>query len=618
VGSVSRWARPLVGLALLLICSSVLVAAAPPARAQDKSVVVERRDGDITIERNGDVRVVETWRVRFIGGPFTHAFRSIPLNHVDSIDGWSVAENGRAYSAGSGDRNYVVDNSGTDSTITWYFPATSDATRTFTLGYTLHGALRIYGGGDQFYWTFIESDRAYTIDAARVTVHLPSTFSTGNLKATTYQNGSENAAGAHVVDGRTVSFEGGPFPPGTEWEIRAQFPHGVVTASVPAWQATLDRQPVFNLIALVAAMLVLLGGLLSVYLLWYTRGRDPAAGIVAEFYNAPPDDSPPGVAGTLIEERADMKDIIATLVDLARRGYLHIEEQSQSDFLFVQQAPAAGSAPLRPYEQTLLATIFERSGHRELSDLREKFYRALPGLKNALLDETVQAGYFPRSPATTRQAYLMLGIGVLVVAVLGVWASLSSFVMTLAPLAVLVPIAAILVAIGLIAVSPAMPKRTARGATAVAKWRAFRRYLRDVNRYTQVDAAKEQFERYLPYAIAFGLERAWVKAFEAVNTPAPIWYYPYGYGPYFRGSSGGGSGRSDSGPGGGGAPSLDSMARGSFAGLTAMSSGFFSMLDSTASVFNSRPASSGSGGGGWSGGGSGGGGGGGGGSSGFG
>src|SRR5438067_431890 len=71
--------------------------------------------------------------------------------------------------------------------------------------------------------------------------------------------------------------------------------------------------------------------------------------------------------------------------------------------------------------------------------------------------------------------------------------------------------------------------------------------------------------------------------------------------------------------GGGRAPSLDEMARGSFSGLTAMSSGFFTMLSSTAAVFGSRPAGSGGGSSGsWSGGGNGGGGGGGGGSSGFG
>jgi uncharacterized membrane protein len=619
--------------ALGLLCA--LSALAPPVRAQDHAVVVERRDGDVTIARNGDVRLVETWTVRFIGGPFHDAFRAIPLTRVEGIDGWGVAENGQAFGNGpngAGERYFVVDNGGNQSKITWYFSPTTDQTRTFTLSYTLHGALRIYGGGDQFFWKFVESDRQYPLNAARVIVHLPAAFPADRIRATTYLNGHEHASGARRINGDTISFQGGPFAPGQEWEIRTQFPHGAVTATAPTWQVSEDRQPVFNLVALVVAMLALIGGFLGVVLLWFKGGRDRPVGVAAEYDTKPPDESPPGVAGALIDEKADMQDIVATLVDLSRRGYMHIVEQHEpgllgfggsADFLFVRDDPPAGQAPLRPYEQTLLDTIFGGSHERRLSDLRAQFYRTLPALKDGLFEEMLRAGFFTRSPAVTRRLYLAWGIGLLVLAGVGSWLALSAVVSAIAPLAVLVPVAVGLVALGVIVVSPFMPKRTPKGAAAVARWRAFRRYLAHIDRYTQVDQATDQFERYLPYAIAFGLEQGWVKAFAAVNTPAPRWYWPYGYYPY-SGSYGDG-GRSDvpqagRGAGGGGrAPSLDEMARGSFSGLTAMSSGFFTMLSSTAAVFDSRPAGSGGGSsGGWSGGGSGGGGGGGGGSSGFG
>ena len=32
------------------------------------------------------------------------------------------------------------------------------------------------------------------------------------------------------------------------------------------------------------------------------------------------------------------------------------------------------------------------------------------------------------------------------------------------------------------------------------------------------------FERYLPYATAFGLEQQWVQTFKQANPPAPAWY----------------------------------------------------------------------------------------------
>ena len=34
----------------------------------------------------------------------------------------------------------------------------------------------------------------------------------------------------------------------------------------------------------------------------------------------------------------------------------------------------------------------------------------------------------------------------------------------------------------------------------------------------------EFFEKYLPYAMIFGVEKKWAKAFEALNIPQPSWY----------------------------------------------------------------------------------------------
>src|SRR5690606_30294236 len=80
-----------------------------------------------------------------------------------------------------------------------------------------------------------------------------------------------------------------------------------------------------------------------------------------------------------------------------------------------------------------------------------------------------------------------------------------------------------------------MPRRTQAGAEAAAKWEAFRRYLMEIERYQNVEEAKAIFSSYLPYAVAFGLERAWVRKFARVNTPAPHWYGPWhGGGPLRR------------------------------------------------------------------------------------
>ena len=59
---------------------------------------------------------------------------------------------------------------------------------------------------------------------------------------------------------------------------------------------------------------------------WYFRGRDlPGRGAIVVNYE-PPDGLGPAEVGTLVDERVDLRDISAVIIDLAVRGYLKIEE----------------------------------------------------------------------------------------------------------------------------------------------------------------------------------------------------------------------------------------------------------------------------------------------------
>ena len=64
---------------------------------------------------------------------------------------------------------------------------------------------------------------------------------------------------------------------------------------------------------------------LLMFWLWSARGRDPRVGPVAVQYT-PPEGLSPAESGTLVDEMAAMRDITATIVDLAVRGYIVIEE----------------------------------------------------------------------------------------------------------------------------------------------------------------------------------------------------------------------------------------------------------------------------------------------------
>lgn len=511
---------PLLVIALVLL----LFPAAAPAQS-GKSVIVIQRDAEITLETNGDAKFVETWVVDFRNGRFTFAFREIPKNRLRDIVDWSVTE---------GDAKLSVTLDETDEKIraTWYFPETnrgekfSSDIHTFTVRYTVQGAMRLYPDGDQFWWKFVEADRAYTIQSARVNLYLPGTFPTDQILATTYTNGAESG-GARVLDGSTVQFMGGPFPSGDEWQVRAQFPH-VITAAPEGWQVLDDRAAQIvaqnDLYSVVAGVVILIGGGLLLLVLWYLYGRDKPTIFNAEFLNAPPDDTPPGVVGALLDERADLQDILATVADLARRGYLIIREHDvfgTPDF----ERTAKPDRELVRFEQDTLDALMRGMPMRRLEDVRGSFYYHIKSLETALYDEVVARGFFPRSPLATRDLYFRIGKwGAVLVPTIGLVAYFITF--ALAPLALFPLFSLELFFLALLGLSRVMPQRTAQGALACAKWSAFRRYLAKIEQYTDLDAAHDQFAKYLAFAVAFGLEKSWIEKFRATSAPAPTWYIP--------------------------------------------------------------------------------------------
>src|SRR5260221_8641029 len=118
-----------------------------------------------------------------------------------------------------------------------------------------------------------------------------------------------------------------------------------------------------------------------------------------------------------------MQDILATLIDLARRGYIVIEQTQEShlgglikdvEFIFHLRTDQPGT-DLRPYERSLISGIFP--GNRQettLTSLKNRFYTSIPTIKAGLYTELVKGGYFTRSPEVTRNLWLGAAIGLLI------------------------------------------------------------------------------------------------------------------------------------------------------------------------------------------------------------
>jgi uncharacterized membrane protein len=71
-----------------------------------------------------------------------------------------------------------------------------------------------------------------------------------------------------------------------------------------------------------------------------------------------------------------------------------------------------------------------------------------------------------------------------------------------------------------------MPARTLQGTREYEKILGFQEFLSRVegDRLERVVTTPEMFEKFLPFAMALGVEASWAKAFEGIARQPPEWY----------------------------------------------------------------------------------------------
>ena len=263
--------------------------------------------------------------------------------------------------------------------------------------------------------------------------------------------------------------------------------------------------------------------------IWYSRGRDPEGkGIITVRYE-PPKDLTPAEAGTLVDERADISDITSTVIDLAVRGYLRIEETESTKFFFFTDRdyklirlkdPAPGE--LKAHEQKVFEGIFKGRQNVMVSDLKDKFYTELPPIKKALYKELIDKKFFPADPEKVKGIYKWIGI---IILILG-FVLFSNF-----PLKISIALSGLVILIA----SRYMPRKTKEGTLLNEELLGFREFIDRAEKDRIEALAKNDptlFDRVLPFALVFGLEDRWADAFRDMYREPPNWYSS----PSYRGS----------------------------------------------------------------------------------
>jgi uncharacterized membrane protein YgcG len=604
-------------------------AAAPhSALAQTNEFHMDQYDAEITVNADSSLNVTETLIYVFDSGSFKRGLREIPLGRVDSITGVSVVETTNGSSTDYRETTFNEDDerdagvpetfgtkvSGDTLRIRWIFPETTSGTRSFRVSYHVTGAMRVYDDRDELQWKAIPPDWQGDIDRSSVTVNLPDNVDVGSLTLASQPEAEVSRQGNSVTWSDNNVNDG--------LEIGVQLPKGAVQATKQAWQQALDDQekflaeleknePIFSFIALVLTLVILVGGILWVLRRWYRAGRDKPVKLLTDYLTEPPSSLPPGLVGTLLDESADVRDVIATVVDQGTKGNLTIRESekggllSSKDFEYTQ----TNSNVQYRFEDMVLSAVFSKGSPVRLSDLKNTFYSKLPPIYDEMYRNLVALKYFPENPKGVRTRNRVMGVLLIVLGVVLFFIGITVGLL-LSPLMMLPGVAVVIVGIGATVTAGAMPRKTDFGSEEAEKWRAFSRYLQQMQKYTNVQAASDKFQKYLPYAVALGIERQLITQFNSVPTAMPTWYAPYGYYPYPVGVPvGSHTSHTRGGDGGGGVPSFDpggamQNMSDSFAGsMQGMANSFTDMVNSASNIMTSQPSSSGSSSGGWGGGG---------------
>ena len=529
--------RPLVLVLASMTLTLLLDGARGGVQAQ-RSLEIQDFRVTLDVGKDAGLRVVESITVRF-NGSWNGLYRTIPVEYrtpqgfsyrlfldVEDVTGESGEALRTEMSRERGNRKIKI-----------WVPDARDVTRTITLRYTVPNALRFFEDHDELYWNVTGTEWDMPILKASALVELPQ--GVNGLRATAFTG----AYGSALSDARIDELEAGFYFETTEG---LRFREGLTV--VVGWDPGVVARPgpVKKTGFFLRSNWILLLPILSffiMYRVWQVWGKDPERRSIKPEYE-PPDDMTPAEVGTLVDNRPDTRDITSTLVDLAVRGHLRIEEVEtrelfgllkDTDYRFVRLSDPGTWSELEPHERSFMEGLFGAGGLKEevqLSDLKNEFYKTMGTIKEDLFRKLKVRGLYRHRPDKVLGSFVVVGVVLTGLAIPGFQLLAEMFMIS--PFSAL--LAGILFGLPVLGFGIVMPARTVAGTRALEKILGFQEFLDRVesDRFRRMINSPEMFEAFLPFAMALGVEEKWARAFEDIYTEPPQWYvghHPHAFRP---------------------------------------------------------------------------------------
>ena len=425
-------------------------------------------------------------------------------------------------------------------------------TQKYVVNYTIRGLIapnQAQSGLDEFNWNVIGGGWEVPFRDVRVTVTGPVDVSRQVCFVDYDVNRPCTSAQG---DGRSATFVQDSLSSGTPLQVVAGFPAGTFVGAEARLEKRMWIGNMFPLTPVTGGITAALTVIGLVPLLRRTRrgGRDevylgltpgviPAADqqvsvgrgsadVPVAVAFQPPKGARPGEVGVLVDSTANDVDITATIIDLAVRGHLRIDQSGKKSWTFVR---LDDPDRLHGYEAHLLNELFKEGSTVTTKQLKPGDYSGvLEGTRQQLYRRvTDQLQWFRRNPSHVRGLAVVGGIGLILAGlVVGFGLAFVGFG--------LIGLAGVICGIVMLALNNRFGSRTATGSAVLAQAKGFELYLTTAEAdQIKFEEGIDVFSRYLPYAIVFGVAERWAKIFQDLAargqyTPDSSWYVGYGYG----------------------------------------------------------------------------------------
>jgi uncharacterized membrane protein YgcG len=391
----------------------------------------------------------------------------------------------------------------------------------YDIRYKVSGAVTYFTDHDELYWNITGNLTQVPIQKVESEISVPfKAVSAGDIKAECF-TGMKGETRKDCL----VSVFGNKVLTSTNSSLNAEegitvvvsLPKGIVQIVEPTETKSVEMSLIQKIVTFAITAVFLAGGFfwyvfypIKIFLRWLKERKNTKSKerIVAAWFESPETldkrSLTPAETGALVDKDVDHKDISATIIDLAQRGFIKIKVDEKKEASVQKIINYSESKELMSFEKDLLDGLFSNGTLevRRISDLTSdtSFFRTISNFKRKVSRGLYDGGLFKDDPIKTDIYYSVIGV-----------IAFITFNIILGFVSLLL--------------GRKSARRTDLGIEKYSEAVSLKNFL--VSQGDQINFQSQNqmfFEKLLPYATAFGVERIWAKRFEGLKFAQPDWY----------------------------------------------------------------------------------------------